>query len=334
MNFTFNIEVNKTIKKIKEEQAEPQNKPDNNDTSTPPSSENKEVPTVAVNSNFNATVKNDSEKSAQNGTENNMSSGIKGEVQSEMDISGPISFAEDSRLTTKDAYNSYWRCRDFELTHLWQRSVFLATFLLFFCSAYGVLVAKMLDKLPKEFSGLSCSPFWIVSNSTAVLISTIIIILACFWIMTAKSSKLWYEVYENAIDAYTKDTNHINKNDGDAEKILGFQFGMLKNYEKPFRTDELKTSDGGAYSVSRINWAIGYMFLWIGGILLVVHSSFLGGIAGETLNETSGKCLGGVVGFVIGVTGSFLIPHGIQVCKKLKSSFLSDFINSSSNKKK
>ena len=31
----------------------------------------------------------------------------------------------NSEITTKDIRDSLWRCRDFELSHLWQRSIFL-----------------------------------------------------------------------------------------------------------------------------------------------------------------------------------------------------------------
>ena len=43
---------------------------------------------------------------------------------------------ENDRPTAKDIYDYLWRGRDFELEHLWQRSIFLAVFLLGIASAY------------------------------------------------------------------------------------------------------------------------------------------------------------------------------------------------------
>ena len=44
----------------------------------------------------------------------------------------------NDRPNAMDVYNFLWRGRDFELSHLWQRSVFLAVFLLGIASVYGV----------------------------------------------------------------------------------------------------------------------------------------------------------------------------------------------------
>lgn len=262
-------------------------------------------------------------------------------MEHEVNIVTPISIAEDSKLTTKDAYHSYWHCRDFELTHLWQRSIFLATFLLFFCSAYGALFAKMLDNLLCTASDKWCSVFWLFSHGAAILLSIIILVLACLWIMTAKASKLWYEIYENAIKAYTEDNDHINVNDVDANKILGFRYENLKNYEYPSGTDKLSASDGGSYSVSRINWAIGYMFLWIGRVLSMLHCicffGTLGGFVAKMIDENSevlGVGVGIFVGIVVGGIGVRWIPRKIANCEKLKSLFLVEFMRHAAEKKK
>ena len=52
----------------------------------------------------------------------------------------------DIKITLKDAYEELWRCRDFELEHLWQRSIFLATLLVVVYPGYGSLIACSLDK--------------------------------------------------------------------------------------------------------------------------------------------------------------------------------------------
>ena len=44
---------------------------------------------------------------------------------------------EDNKLTVKDLYKEFWECRNFEIDHLWQRSIFLAVFLLAIAAGYG-----------------------------------------------------------------------------------------------------------------------------------------------------------------------------------------------------
>lgn len=46
---------------------------------------------------------------------------------------------ENEKINMRDIYESLWRCRDFELSHLWQRSVFLSAFLLLCFTGYGML---------------------------------------------------------------------------------------------------------------------------------------------------------------------------------------------------
>ena len=50
---------------------------------------------------------------------------------------------DEAFITPKDAYKRAWTCRDFELSHLWQRSVFLAVFLIAIAGAYGTLLMNM-----------------------------------------------------------------------------------------------------------------------------------------------------------------------------------------------
>lgn len=50
-----------------------------------------------------------------------------------------IQTTEAVGLATRDFYHTYWHCRDFELNHLWQRSIFLSAFIIICFSAYGDL---------------------------------------------------------------------------------------------------------------------------------------------------------------------------------------------------
>lgn len=90
----------------------------------------------------------------------------------------------------------------------------------------------------------------------------------------AKASKAWAEVYECAIAAYEEDDNYINEMEVQ-NKIGSFQFDNLKDFktkinEKKFSGCILKP-EGGAYSPSKINWAIGSVTLCIWTLLILLH---------------------------------------------------------------
>lgn len=185
----------------------------------------------------------------------------------------PITITEDSRLTSKDIYRTYWHCRDFELNHLWQRSVFLTAFIVLCFSAYGMLVGGTLDFIKNEnFSNEAHFLRW--AHGGAIFLSLIGIVLSCLWIMMAKGSKAWYEIYEAAIAAYENDSRHLNTQDADIENIVGFSYRRLKDYDKerhPYNNCWFSPA-GGAYSPSRINWGLGWLMLLVWQVLLILHS--------------------------------------------------------------
>ena len=172
----------------------------------------------------------------------------------ELKITKDVVIAESIKLTSKDIYRAYWHCRDFEITHLWQRSVFLTAFIVLCFSAYGCLAADMLSALRMPTDTPS-DTYWLIA-------------------MMAKASKAWAEVYECAIAAYEEDDNYINEMEVQ-NKIGSFQFDNLKDFktkinEKKFSGCILKP-EGGAYSPSKINWAIGSVTLCIWTLLILLH---------------------------------------------------------------
>lgn len=58
-----------------------------------------------------------------------------------------LNIAINPLITTKDVRDQLWNCRDFELSHLWQRSIFLTTLLVLCLTAYGVVVMELVDKV-------------------------------------------------------------------------------------------------------------------------------------------------------------------------------------------
>ena len=172
---------------------------------------------------------------------------------------------QTSKITSKEFHEIYWKCRDFELSHLWQRSIFLSAFLVLCITGYGITITKLIDSI-------SCSENvdFIAYNGLAFLLCILGIIFSCMWVMMGKGSKAWYEVYEEAIKAYEETTNLMDEG---AIQYGGFKYYAMERYQKPKMDKKLYTHLGGAFSVSKINIAIGQttLFLWIvGGIFHAV----------------------------------------------------------------
>lgn len=51
---------------------------------------------------------------------------------------------EKDSYSLRDVYDELWRGRDFEISHLWQRSVFLAVFMLAIAGGYGTYMMKVM----------------------------------------------------------------------------------------------------------------------------------------------------------------------------------------------
>ena len=99
--------------------------------------------------------------------------------------------------------NRLWECRDFELTHFWQRSVFLGTFLVLIYTAYGAVIIQILQNNVSSLMTL---------HMIAIFITLIGAIFSIIWIMMAKGSKFWYELYERKIYSF-EENNKTNPTD-------------------------------------------------------------------------------------------------------------------------
>lgn len=144
-----------------------------------------------------------------------------------------------------------YECRDLEIKNLWQRSIFLATFLVLCYTAYGKLIKDILcsDCTIKE--NFPCL------NLVLIFISLVGILMSILWICMAKGSKAWQEVYEDVIAKYEKEylsddiqeSYRSNKLTGDLNK----------------RDRCLLSVNGGPYSPSKINIVIGQVsfVIWI-----------------------------------------------------------------------
>ncbi|WP_071145759.1 RipA family octameric membrane protein [Bacteroides ihuae] len=170
------------------------------------------------------------------------------------------------KLTPKDIYKNYWHCRDFELTNLWQRSVFLAAFLLLIYTGYGALLREIANCLDIRNT---CPDKYEFLNLCGVGLSILGMIFSVLWIMMSKGSKAWYERYERAIEIMEEDKGFRDKL---PEKMYSFGYIDEEKEKRPEINNSLISGKGGRYSPSKINIAIGQISFIIWIILTIVHS--------------------------------------------------------------
>lgn len=150
-----------------------------------------------------------------------------------------------------------YKIRKFEIQNLWQRSIFLAAFIVILITGYGHLVEKLLSEYEK----------WQISNQDLLLVAEAICcalaflgsIFSIIWIMMAKGSKAWYEIHEKRIRKIEK---KLQVND---------KYRMRPG--SPWSlNDSLGSREPGAYSVSRINILLGQILLVAWWIAFSIHS--------------------------------------------------------------
>ncbi len=157
------------------------------------------------------------------------------------------------RVSHKELRETFYKLRDFEISNLWQRSIFLSALLVLFFPAYGVLVSKILDGTDNT----------IIYNEICCALALCAIAFSIIWIMMAKGSKAWYEVYEIKICEIEKEEDlEIEK-----EYTMG---GMEKKTWEGADTN-LMTNKAGQYSVSKLNILIGRFLMIIWGIIFAIH---------------------------------------------------------------
>lgn len=174
---------------------------------------------------------------------------------------------DKNKIDIKDIHQTFWRCRDFELSNLWQRSIFLTAFLVLCFTAYGTVLVKLFD--PKTTDLVSMLVFHIAEFG----ISLLGIIFSILWVKMGKGSKAWYEVYESAI--YALETNK-DYTTNQASEIGGFSYPKLPGYRGVDISNNLFSTKAGEFSVSKLNIAIGQVFMALWSILTIVHVAAIG----------------------------------------------------------
>ena len=170
----------------------------------------------------------------------------------------------DSKISYRDVYLRLWSNRDLEIAHVWQRAIFLTAFLIACFAGYGGAIVSIFA------SGQKTIPLP-VANGLAFAIAVVGMIISLLWIMMAKGSKMWYENYEKAIDAFSKLSDNNGAFDNNVNEIASIHLSRMDAFESPKLSDWIWSTRGGRFSVSRINIFIGQLALIIWSVILTGH---------------------------------------------------------------
>lgn len=220
---------------------------------------------------------------------------------------------DERKISPKDIYESLWKCRDFELSHLWQRSIFLTAFLTMSYVGYGTVILKICENI------CSSNPPFFILNILALFIALIGYVLSILWIMMAKGSKAWYEKYEHAIYKIERDPKYSSTivcENMDRDQVMHGSLPTPKlDKHKLFNTR------AGRYSVSKINIGIGQLSAIVWFLLFFANSIWF--FCSPQMHKAIGCCL--PVLFLIGLFCAFAF---IFICNlsKLKNMFRSSGI--------
>ena len=172
------------------------------------------------------------------------------------------------QLTYLDIYKTLWKCRDFELQTLWQRSVLLGSFLAITFTGYGVVVIKVLES--------NISQKWGIFNLLAIFLCAFGSVFSTLWILMLKGSKNWFERIEATINSFSAIMPDNQFQSIGLKPYAGFGAFFSEETRKlsseDYTTDDsLLTNNAGPYSVSRVAITIGIASLcgWI--LLALVH---------------------------------------------------------------
>ncbi len=207
-------------------------------------------------------------------------------------LEGIVGKKMEEKLSRKDLYQELWKGRDLELTSLWQRSIFLMSFLVIAFTAYCGLWVVFFSKEDSSIHEL------LLMNLGFVCISVFGLVASVLWIMMSKGSKYWYEKYEGSISRIIEDREldsdelantdrQTESNNGDSVLLMNTIFteypryyprhGYLENIalNRNQVNSCLLSTKAGAFSVSKVNIGIGIVTGWLWLLLITLHIFFL-----------------------------------------------------------
>ena len=214
--------------------------------------------------------------------------------------------------------DNLYRCRDLEINNLWQKSTFLAPFLILCFTGYGFLLYELVKEDGFKYQGLLkyenlVKYEQVINVDTSITKINILCIALCavsalfsiLWILMFKGSKAQFELCERTIANYEQK---------ELEIPYGYAMGTLRHNEIEF-DDGLLNTKAGKFSPSKVNIVIGQVSLWIWIICFVIHMLIDLDILHSLEKGYS---------FVFGIITFIVI--GLLLCynKGIKSSYLSE----------
>ena len=178
----------------------------------------------------------------------------------------------DFKIEPELVYKELWKGREFELTHLWQRSVYVVTFMIAVATAYGTVLLKIVfpDTDISDSQQINFCSGTELQQKILIGLTCLGSVFSMLYTMMAKGSKYWYERYEAGIQHFTT---------GDyAKEIKRYDssipcHGNLPKGEKDKLSDNPLSPLAGRYSVSKVNISIGIVSLFIWGLLTIIHTT-------------------------------------------------------------
>ena len=152
---------------------------------------------------------------------------------------------------------TFYSCRNFEINNLWQKSVLLTAFFVLDFTVYVNIVAKLFDI---EMNSQTA----VVLHEICSALGIIGIVFSIIWIMMAKGSKAWYELYEAAICGIERDK----------ELKIPEEYIMGEIYSAKPIDNKILTNNAGSYSPSKLNIVVGRILLIIWIVIYFIHLLF------------------------------------------------------------
>lgn len=209
---------------------------------------------------------------------------------------------DSDSYSLRDVYDELWRGRDFEISHLWQRSVFLAVFMLAIAGGYGTYMMEIMfleesnsiekncGTLKDEANQMKNAEISVEIKKTEdekqsgniekykkiapIFLTYLGIIFSMMWIMMAKGSKYWFEKYELGINKILENKKFEDEdkefNSGIADDDIPHH-GKLPEPKDDDVCDYILSPLAGRYSGSKINITIGIVALLFWCCLNILH---------------------------------------------------------------
>lgn len=207
-----------------------------------------------------------------------------------------VNLENNTKLSFTDLYNEICTGREFEISFLWQRSIFLGAFMIavltMFCAACSkfcdIILKVDIDSITSEINLINIKSLVNLIKSVKsfsllyglILIAILGLFFSFLWIFMAKGSKFWSECYEQSTKSIFDDLENLGDKVFEDEllkhlkdsKDTEIQFPYYCNLKSKEDNRNIFSTHGGKFSVSRINILIGQIFgfFWLISIISIL----------------------------------------------------------------